>query len=246
VHGHFWPDELLKEDSQDSPYEDFQGKLEADMKIFWNCSQNMDCSGDITVLSFPSDGKFDYPVGKRQTQEHSDMLRKAEQHFDLFWKAIDAELERNSSMTPRLQKVLSQRVLYRTTLSSDPDKQPIKQSGADVFNKDELSRIQFHLEYSTEKTIAEKENIALRVKHKTRGVGQLSNFTSDLQSALPLSAEETTDPIRLALDRRSLKVLGTLFFTASATYQPGEIPWVNFLHTMWTVGFEAEKLHGSA
>ena len=51
---------------------------------------------------------------------------------------------------------------------------------------------------------------------------------------------------QIAVDKRALKVFKTLFFVSSASSQPGEIPWTDFVHALVAVGFTAQKLYGSA
>ena len=48
------------------------------------------------------------------------------------------------------------------------------------------------------------------------------------------------------LPRRAWKVFSTMFHMPSEKDHVGEINWGDFLHAMTSIGFAAEKLHGSA
>lgn len=48
------------------------------------------------------------------------------------------------------------------------------------------------------------------------------------------------------VDARALKVFRTLFFNPEVTSTPGTVAWGDFLHSMASAGFGAEKLYGSA
>ncbi|KAF2454150.1 hypothetical protein BDY21DRAFT_264540, partial [Lineolata rhizophorae] len=48
------------------------------------------------------------------------------------------------------------------------------------------------------------------------------------------------------VDERTLKVVSALFYMPSTKTRPGAVTFADFLHLMSTVGFEAEKLYGSA
>lgn len=49
----------------------------------------------------------------------------------------------------------------------------------------------------------------------------------------------------IAVGKRALKVLTTLFHDPDEPNQPGEIPWPDFLHAMSATGFSPTKVHGS-
>jgi hypothetical protein len=48
------------------------------------------------------------------------------------------------------------------------------------------------------------------------------------------------------VSKRDFATFKTLFFNPTSTDQPGEIPWMDFVHALHTVGFAPEKQRGSA
>ena len=149
-----------------------------------------------------------------------------------------------SSISPRLQKLLSQRVLQRTPEWVEPAKAPKPGTVApdiSILSKP-LSELHFQLEQSTERTINREKLSAPKAKIKTRGTAQSVETTSETE---PLDRHRPDIQPTFNVDNRALKTFKTLFFTPSTSSQPGEVAWGDFLHAMSSTGFTTEKLYGS-
>jgi hypothetical protein len=83
-----------------------------------------------------------------------------------------------------------------------------------------------------------------RMKEKTRGKPPES--TARTEDHAQVNDEVATSKRRIPVDARALKVLRTLFYDPTVTSTPGEVPWMDFVHTMKSAGdFSAEKMYGS-
>ncbi|OCL06401.1 hypothetical protein AOQ84DRAFT_411066 [Glonium stellatum] len=181
--------------------------------------------GLITSLGTPTGNIFRYPVYKRRTQDNIEAMIQAEGHLDSFWRAVDQELASNGAISSRLQKLLSQRMLQRTPEWVEPAKAPkTRVSASDITS------------ISREKTSMSKTKV------RTRGLAQLASTSSEAE---PLDQYRPDAQPTFMVDNRALKAFKTIFFTPSASSQPGEVAWGDFLHAMSSIGFTAEKLYGS-
>ena len=198
----------------------------------------------VASLGTPSKGRFNYPVGKRRTRENTEAMRKAENELDAFWQAVDRELMKSSAVSPRLKQLLSQRILQRTPEWIEPVKPPKPETpAAKPYSLIKpLSELHFQLEQIKEQSSTRDKLAQPKIKIKTRGLAQSSETTTGPDSLdQHLADVRSTFPV----DKRALKVFKTIFFTPSASSQPGELAWGDFLHAMTCTGFTAEKLYGS-
>jgi hypothetical protein len=192
----------------------------------------------ITQLAMPGDRKFDYPIEKKQTKQNTEIMRKAEKNLDLFWTKFDANWKRLAGKNidncmgdhaPRKRGPQKERTALWVEPITEPkakadakDPEPKKWSGADT--KDE------------------KILVKQKQKVKTKGIGQ----NVDAEEAAPETPGEYDDKQpTFKVDKSSLKVFNMLFFAPGQIKAPGEIPWVDFLRAMGSVGFAAQKLYGS-
>lgn len=87
----------------------------------------------ILTLGEPTDGRFEYPVGKRRTQQHVEMMRRAEANLDAFWESVGQLMQRKG---PKIEGTAVQkpfalgRELQRTPEWVQPPK-----AGPDTANK---------------------------------------------------------------------------------------------------------------
>ncbi|KAK7703128.1 hypothetical protein SLS57_011071 [Botryosphaeria dothidea] len=201
----------------------------------------------LANLGNPSDKKFFYPVDKRRTRENVEAMRRAEQNLDLFWSKLDQHmLGKNRSLdNTAVRQLLSQpRILQRTPEWVEPAKAPQKPAGDIDSLRKPLSELYFDLERRTEHTIDRSGASAPRTKEKTRGSAQTSDEVAT-PSVEPLERHLPDKRPSFAVDKRAHKVFSTLFYTPSASSQPGEVAWTDFLHAMTSTGFTPEKLYGS-
>lgn len=198
----------------------------------------------LANLGNPSDNQFSYPVDKRRTRENVEAMRRAEQNLDLFWTKIDQHmLAKNRSLdNTAVRRLLSQpRILQRTPEWVEPAKAP--QEAVDSLCKP-LSELYFDLERRTERTIDRTGASAPRTKEKTKGSAQTSEEAAT-PPVEPLERHLPDHQPTFPVDKRAHKVFSTLFYTPSASSQPGEVAWADFLHAMNLTGFTPEKLYGS-
>lgn len=207
------------------------------MKVVPKFLESLD-STSLSGLGDPSDNRFQYPIDKRRTRETTAALQEAERALDRFWSKVNSRLADHMDCCPLALKTLlqSDRLLRRT-----PDW--VEPSLAEPKTLLPLSEIYYNLELRTESTIRDVKQPQRKKKTKTRGTP--SAPSTPVVADFPSKPQETNPQPEFKVDRRSLKAFKTLFFQPSRTAQPGEIPWLDFLHAMRAMGFEVEKLHGS-
>lgn len=165
---------------------------------------------------------------------------------------MDELLHRNAgdlqdTATRRL--MLQPRLLQRTPEWVEPESKQGKK-GAPANDTIEalckpLSEIYFDLERRTEST-TKKDPAAhqSKTKQKTRGVGapepSTANDATAQSNLISLDQQPTFE-----VDARALKVFRTIFYTPSSNSNPGEVPWMDFVHALVSTGFKHEKLYGS-
>ncbi|KAF2495285.1 hypothetical protein BU16DRAFT_527155 [Lophium mytilinum] len=194
--------------------------------------------GALGALGNPSGGRFHYPVDKPRNRKNTEAMREAETELDAFWRVLQLDLERNHAITPRLRLLLS-RPIQRTPAWTEAARKPT--SGVEALLKP-LSDINLHLEHSTEHTIGRDEIPTRKEKPKTRGAIKQAEIVPEAE---PINHQAPEKSPLFKVDKRALRVLKTIFFEPSASAQPGEIAWGDFLHAMASTGFEFFKLGGS-
>ena len=200
-------------------------------------------SDSTAALGASSDSRFYYPIDKRRTRENTESMRIAEKNLDDFWRAVDGELVSNGAVISRVRRLLDGRMLQRTQEWVEPSKG--EQMEAVSVLPYSLAEEMLHLERSTTSTLNAGSSIVPKNKTKTRG-------TSELTIADAEAVPQPVEPMKIdrqpkfQVDKRAHKVFKTIFFAPSASSQPGEVAWADFLHAMGSVGFNIEKLYGSA
>lgn len=84
-------------------------------------------------------------------------------------------------------------------------------------------------------------NLTSKVKVKAKGVAIKG---STRPTPKPAGGQPDEQPL-IKVDKRALRVLGTLFHIPNVTDQTGEIAWRDFLYAMASTGFAPHKLYGS-
>ncbi|KAG0042239.1 hypothetical protein BGZ83_000738 [Gryganskiella cystojenkinii] len=193
----------------------------------------------------PSSSQFAYPVEKRSTKETTAVIQQSERNLDAFWATVDRLMWRKANDAKRapFSKLLEGRLVYRTPPWVEPVK--AKAPSAKIQQKDivqSLSQLDLDNESSQQ---PKKKSAKSKSKAKTRGVAS-STGTTVASASDPSDDFDFDDGLpKIPVDDRALKVFSTLFYQPSVHNQPGEIPWVDFLHAMGAVGFAIEKLYGS-
>ncbi|KAG0090430.1 hypothetical protein BGZ93_005412 [Podila epicladia] len=196
----------------------------------------------------PSDKKFYYPVEKRRTKENTEAMQQAERNLDEFWAKLDRHLlktvnnSRNGVWTCLLS---SDRKLQRTPDWIEPQVKLSAKDRKKGANVDDLVQdLELRSESTTERKLTKQPQ---KGKVKTRGTAAADTSLAQAAQGLDIADDQSNidrQPV-FKLDKRALKVFSTLFYQPSASSQPGEIPWNDFLHAMGATGFSMEKLYGS-
>lgn len=206
----------------------------------------------ILALGEPTGGRFEYPVGKRRTQQNVEKMRQAEANLDAFWANVDhmtqkkggniegtavkrlLSLGREIQRTPEWiepPKAEPSTADHKTTTHEDVDDMLVRPFSALYFGKSESSGAVLPLPSRKDKV-------------KTRGMAS----TKESQEVdVGAGAEQNTADLQptFQVDARAFRVFRTLFFNPRVTSTPGEVPWADFLHALASTGFVAEKLYGS-
>ena len=187
-------------------------------------------------MAMPGDGKFNYPTDKKRTKQTTEAMITAEKNLDLFWSRFDVNWKRlagkniSDCMGDHAPRQKGQQK-ERTAPWVEPVKEEKSKAGPKDLNPKEWSNIK-----------DDKILVTIKQKVKTKGIGQTTDIEEAAQKAP--SAQVDQQPI-FKVDKSSLKVFNTLFFTPGQAKAPGEIPWVDFLRAMGSTGFAAQKLYGS-
>ncbi|KAI1275802.1 hypothetical protein F5Y07DRAFT_166175 [Xylaria sp. FL0933] len=207
----------------------------------------------IWQLGDPSNGQFQYPVGKRQNKANVEALRRSEANLDAFWNAVDDMLYQAGSLNGTAYKqVLSQpRYLQRTPEWVEPAAK--KEEKSDKNQKQSKESYEYvplssRLFQEVEPALsARAEALALgagKTKVKRRGMPGAES-TSEGDTALPPPSSLPDVQPTFKVDARALKVFRVVFFDPAANTSAGEVAWRDFLHAMDSTGFSAQKLYGS-
>jgi hypothetical protein len=201
--------------------------------------ENMDhVMKGITQLAMPGGGKFNYPTDKKRTKQTTEAMMTAEKNLDLFWFRFDVNWKRLAGQsiadcmgdhTPRQKGQQKE----RTAPWVEPVKEQKTQADSKALEPKEWVEIK-----DSKIPVA----VTSKQKVKTKGVSQTVN-TEEATHDAP-SAQADKQPV-FKVDKSSMKVFNTLFFTHGQAKAPGEIPWVDFLRAMGSTGFAAQKLYGS-
>lgn len=192
----------------------------------------------------PTDGKFNYPAQRRRNKQNVEIMRKAETHLDAFWEAVDQHYKSKAigkSQQDLVARLLfSDRAIQRTPQWIQPEK-TISSLDKDQYVYQPFSTV-FHDSRKQVTGTFDRASLLDKVpKTKTRG-----SATADDETHPGIQHEPEEVATFFCVDKRTHKVFRTLFHSPNNPDTPGEIPWADFLHSMVSVGFSAEKLHGSA
>ncbi|KAK6415051.1 hypothetical protein LTR81_011194 [Elasticomyces elasticus] len=177
-------------------------------------------------------------------------IAAADRNLDAYWKAVDKWKRMNAGdglKTTAIYRLLAQpRYLRRTPEWVEPTKtSSAAPCSTPVLDEVKIppSELYFELEHRTESTLSDVRATEPRIaKVKKKFVG--SPASEDTEANLAPIITPAPQPA-FAVDAGALKVFRTLFYTPSISATPGEVPWIDFLHAMQTVGFMPEKLYGS-
>ncbi|KAI0444142.1 hypothetical protein F4803DRAFT_512780 [Xylaria telfairii] len=208
----------------------------------------------IRELGDPSGGKFQYPIGKRQTKANVETLRRSEANLDAFWNSVDDMLYQKAGGLngTAYKQVLSQpRYLQRTPEWVEPaakkEEKPNQKDQQTNGSYEYLPPSSLLFQGTGSALSARAEALALgggKTKVKRRGIpGAESTSENDIAPPPPGSLVDIQPTFKV--DARALKVFRIIFFDPAANTSAGEVAWRDFLHAMDSTGFTAQKLYGS-
>lgn len=189
-----------------------------------------------------------YPVSKRRTEANVAAMRAAEDALNAFWVENLACMVRKGALPPSCERVLLGRQPSRTPEWCEQEAQQKRDKANVNTNTNTNQSISDSPQLFRRLDVDEGKSVTLarpkKTKPKTRGTAKpnLPGPAPDLQAS---GTENDDGLVSKKVDKRSLKVFKTLFFAPSASANPGEVPWKDFLHAMHNVGFAIEKLQGS-
>ncbi|KAF2274260.1 uncharacterized protein EI97DRAFT_451823 [Westerdykella ornata] len=157
--------------------------------------------------------------------------RAAESNLDTVWKELDQHYRASGSRKSPHD--------LRTAPWVEKEKQDTVSEG--IYDRHAFSGIRWsYLAASISCTI----NRASMCSKHLFTIKSSSARDEDIGASIIPHETVDTKPV-FRVDRRAYKVFKSLFYSADHDL-PGEISWFDFLHAMVTVGFSAERLHGSA
>ncbi|KAH6659289.1 hypothetical protein BKA67DRAFT_589404 [Truncatella angustata] len=208
----------------------------------------------LSHLGDPSDGKFQYPLGKRRNQANVEALRAAEANLDAFWNAVDVILNKqpgNLDGTAYKQMLSQPRYLQRTLKWIEPAAKKDQTLNTNQSFEDWSSQLAAplsRLNFGPEPPVSARKEIlaagGTKAKIKSHGAPSAMSAASAEEAVLSTMSLGDSQPT-FAVDARALKVFRIIFFDPAANTTAGEVVWKDFLHAMDSTGFSAQKLYGS-
>lgn len=163
--------------------------------------------------------------------------------MDAFWKKVDQHVTGHGGGWDLAQVLPEDRQLYRTPAFVEIAEEPrIESEAIDQESlHDSIRHMQLNVERGTDGTSSGGSILPAKTKIRTRGIARPESPN--------IEPEDTTldsEP-KIQVGKRASKVFSLLFPSPSSSQstQPGEIPWLDFLHAMCSTGFITEKLYGS-
>jgi hypothetical protein len=197
----------------------------------------------------PSGGKFNYPVQRRRNKQNVEILRKAEANLDAFWEAVDRHYKTNANEKTQYDVFAhllgGDRAVQRTAewVEQDRSKKPLSK---DEYVYQPFSSI-FHDRTNQVPGNFNRASISAQPrKTKTRNIVPPANGDEQPEPHTTIPQEPPQPERIFRVDKRAHEVFKVLFHSPNSPDLPGELPWSDFLHAMLTMGFSAEKAHGSA
>lgn len=192
----------------------------------------------------PSLRFFYYPTDKRRTRQTVEDMRQAENRLDTFWNKVDQHFVSHTRGWSLSQALPEHRELYRTPAWVEELVESRTESGSDHPEPSDWPArpIPLNTDPVAHGPRPDLDILPLRTKIKTRGVSRAE--LPQIDSGQSTDTEPDARP-RIVVGKRAFKVFSAIFHLPSQSDQPGEIPWLDFVHAMSSTGFVPEKLYGS-
>lgn len=189
---------------------------------------------------------FYYPVEKRCSARTIAEMCMAKKHLDRFWETVDQHFFQHTGMTlhEQLKSIVEVRDLSRTKEWIEPPEQVVA-SEESLTDETTPSSILATLVERTESTLTKDEIPPIKEKAKTRGEATTAP-PPDEGSSGKNTANEPIPSKTFKVSKRGSRVFSMLFHSPYEEGVPGELPWIDFLHALASIGFAVQKLDGSA
>ena len=194
-----------------------------------------------------TDGKFNYPIYRRRVKQNIGIMRKAEANLDAFCNAVDQHYRSEAASSQHdlvVHRLSGDRAIERTPAWREPEKK--KRTAIEPsleYVQRSFSTVYHDAAKQITGTFNRSDLTEPATKPKRRGN---TTQVADTEPA-PATADEVAQALQTyVVDKRTYKVFKSLFHSPFNPDQPGEVSWPDFLHTMITMGFSAEKLRRSA
>jgi hypothetical protein len=201
---------------------------------------------------------FVYPNDRPRSRERVQQMRLSEERLDSLWSHFD-DCVRQHDIQPPSDLVRLPADRQATPPWRDEEERGLRLDQRLQPPTQDVEELYWDLHISTERTIGSTSRVQHgKAKLKTRGTGDQTRSSEEhsttndvkvLASQPDKSADAgriLSDPLSIPVNARALKTFNAFFFTPSLAATPGEIPWKDFLHAMYSAGFRAEKMYGSA
>jgi hypothetical protein len=213
------------------------------------CDKDRDNDGgtETSRLELPIATALFYPIHKAPNEANVKAIRQAESNLDAFWERIDDLYLRTIGQS--LFQLLGKYAISPRELRRTPEWVPPKQSVGEHPESMLEGGLQFkNLKHTPEKPGRLRGQIWL-TKVKTRGYPDTLEKTAKTPTQSMTASDSKLNKQQQfcipKLSRRAVKVFCTLLPTLDGNKYQHEIAWNDFLHSMTSIGFAAEKLYGS-
>jgi len=116
----------------------------------------------IVPFAMPGDGKFNYPIDTKQTQQATEAMIKAEQNLDIFWSKFDVNWKKLARKSIEASMGIH-RPFHRELERTSPWMEPIKDTPTETLKKPKQWRDSSN----------EKIPVVSKGKTKTKGIAQV-------------------------------------------------------------------------
>jgi len=208
-------------------------------------------SADVFTGITPSD--LPYPSERRRNETTVKQMRDSERLLDEMWQELDGRFEGEFGMS--LHLLLNRHFQeWDRCLSRTPRWKAREAAGTQVKAAPKValsvdSRVLSELDPNARVARPSKSELIcetpIKDKLKTRGLASPTATVipqPKVERKVVFNDSEST----YIVNKRSLKVFAALFHVESDRQAPHEIPWIDFLYAMGSIGFSTAKLFGSS
>lgn len=224
--------------------------LRAAYDIAYDWAMHMGALNDLHKLGAPTHDRFRTPTDHRRTHLNVLTLRTAERQLDEFWAFVDKTVLNKQGKTYH-DLVAGYRGINREIRRTPAwNERKSTSSSKDLVEYNYIPIPETKHAHETQTTGAFDRTFIPKAKenrHSTADIGDGPVGPNDHElnndeGAVP----EPVSPLRvITIDRRTQRVIDTLFFSPLSEKPPGKISWTEFVRAMTKIGFAVERVGGS-